>query len=110
VSPNGGRAPLWAPNGRELFYQDNNSRLTAVSVQPSTNGTFNFGSSTTLLQTIYSMPQPTRGYDISRDGQKFLMIKQTAGSPDNLAAPPSRASIVVVLNWIEELKQRLPAK
>ena len=41
-------------------------------------------------------------YDVSPDGQQFLMIK-AAGTEQ---AP----SIVVVLNWLEELKAKLPAK
>jgi len=46
-----------------------------------------------------------RSYDVSPDGQRFLMIKNIEGSDQ--AAPPS---IVVVLNWAEELKQLLPDK
>ena len=46
-----------------------------------------------------------RTYDVSRDG-RFLMIKDApAGDPN--AAP---ASIVVVLNWFEELTRLVPTK
>jgi len=42
-----------------------------------------------------------RGYDIARDAQRFLMIKE----PDN---PPQDARrMVVVVNWTEELKARM---
>jgi hypothetical protein len=41
-------------------------------------------------------------YDISPDGQRFLMIEETGGT-----APPQ---INVVLNWAEELKRRAPVK
>ena len=44
-----------------------------------------------------------RPYDVSPDGQRFLMIKDS----DQKAAPPN---IVVVLNWAEELKRLLPDK
>jgi hypothetical protein len=53
------------------------------------------------------------GYDVSRDGQKFLMIKNEApagSQPAASAQPPASTSMVVVLNWIEELKTRVPAK
>ncbi len=43
----------------------------------------------------------TRGYDVSPDGQRFLMIKDAAAAQ----AP----TMVVVLNWLEELKAKLPA-
>jgi eukaryotic-like serine/threonine-protein kinase len=46
---------------------------------------------------------PGRTYDISPDDQRFLMIKQ--GSNDQ-AAPPQ---IVVIQNWLEELKRLVPA-
>jgi hypothetical protein len=42
-----------------------------------------------------------RPYDVSRDGQQFLMIKDNP-SGDSTSTP---AGIVVVLNWVEELKR-----
>jgi len=45
--------------------------------------------------------------DISPDGKRFLMIKETA-SGESAAESPRK--INVVLNWFEELKQRVPAK
>jgi hypothetical protein len=45
-----------------------------------------------------------RTYDVSPDGRRFLMIKN-GGANDPNATP---ASMVVVLNWFEELKQRVP--
>ncbi|HEY6415965.1 MAG TPA: hypothetical protein VIX41_06995 [Acidimicrobiales bacterium] len=47
---------------------------------------------------------PGRTYDVSPDGQRFLMVKEGAGA-DQAAAPPS---IVVVQNWHEELKRLVP--
>ena len=47
---------------------------------------------------------PGRTYDVSPDGQRFLMIKP--GGADQAAAPPQ---IVVVKNWFEELKRLVPA-
>jgi len=46
---------------------------------------------------------PTRGYDIAPDGQRFLMLR--APKPE-----PPFTQMHVVLNWIEELKRRVPAK
>lgn len=40
---------------------------------------------------------------VSPDGQRFLMIKESASSDPAQNAP---AGLVVVLNWFEELKQR----
>ena len=53
-------------------------------------------------------PYVTRGlrdkrtYDVSADGKRFLMVKQ----PANQAAP----QIVVVQNWLEELKRLVPTR
>jgi len=60
------------------------------------------GSPTTLFDTRYYIGGPGRSYDVAPDGQRFLMIK-AAGTEQ---AP----SMVVVLNWLEELKAKLPAK
>jgi hypothetical protein len=46
---------------------------------------------------------PGRTYDISPDGQRFLMIKTSAAGGTAAAA-----SLVVVQHWFEELKQRVP--
>ena len=46
-----------------------------------------------------------RTYDISPDGQRFLMIKE--GGADGTAAP---ASIIVVQHWVEELKRLVSTK
>jgi hypothetical protein len=46
-----------------------------------------------------------RSYDISPDGQRFLMIKE--GGAEGTAAP---TSIVVAQHWVEELKRLVPTK
>ena len=43
-------------------------------------------------------------YDVTADGQRFLMVREGAGS-EGEAAP---VSIVVVENWVEELKRLVP--
>jgi hypothetical protein len=47
-------------------------------------------------------PVPNANYDVSPDGQRFLMLKPRA---QEQAAP---TQINVVLNWFEELKQKVP--
>jgi hypothetical protein len=41
-------------------------------------------------------------FDVSQDGQRFLMIKQ------NVNASDVSRSIVVIQNWDQELKRLLP--
>ena len=46
-------------------------------------------------------------YDISPNGQRFLMIKNAEVGNQQAATVPG---IILVQNWQEELKQRAPAK
>ena len=48
-------------------------------------------------------------WDISADGKRFLMMKTPASSSEASAAEGPR-KINIVLNWLEELKQRVPTK
>jgi hypothetical protein len=47
-----------------------------------------------------------RTYDVSPDGQRFLMIK-ASGESNDMSAP---MSIIVVQNWTEELKRLVPTR
>jgi len=97
ISTNGGTQPLWARDGKELFYR-NGDKLVAVSVQ--TEPTFKAETPVFLFEgTYFHGPfNRTSNYDISLDGQRFLMIKEERGI----------AQIHVVLNWFEELKRLVP--
>jgi Tol biopolymer transport system component len=104
VSREGGTNPVWAQNGRELFYLDGSKTLTAVPVQLS-GSTFSSGAPAKLFAAKFWSGYPARQYDVSHDGQRFLMIKD--GGADATAAP---ASIIVVQHWVEELKRLVPTK
>ncbi len=101
VSPSGGTRPLWARSGNELFYLDGAGAMMRVPIE--TTPTFTAGTPTTLFATQYHTAVVNmRNYDVSPDGQRFLMIKSAGGEQ----AP----TMVVVLNGLEELKAKLPAK
>ena len=104
VSTTGGTRPLWAPSGEELFYVSPDGAVMRVGI--------GLGSSwvaTTPTQLIRpgfaTLPEGSNGrtYDITADGRRFLMLKQ-AGDP----AQTVPNSLVVVLNWAEELKRLVP--
>ena len=106
LSTAGGTRHVWARNGRELFYGGPGGAIMAVPVQ--TGSTFSYGNPTKLFDwPTLPAPSPARTYDVSPDGQKFLMIKESGGSDPTTPTP---SSVVVVLNWTEELKQRVPSK
>ena len=102
VSTGGGTRAAWAHSGRELFYIDATGTLTSVAV--TTDGpTFTAGNPAAVFATRYRTLVNVRNYDVSADDRRFLMIKQ---GPANDAT--SLTHLVVVLNWIEELKIKLP--
>ena len=96
---------MWARSGRELFYFDGAGALTTVPIQ--TTPTFSGASPMKLFETRYFSSVQARSYDVSLDGQQFLMIKDMPSTDQGASA--ASASIVVVLNWSEELKARLPS-
>lgn len=105
ISTAGGTRAAWARSGRELFYLDASNTLIAVQVQTS-GSTFSAGSQAKVFDAKYSEPFPARMYDVSADGQRFLVMKDSAAGDPN-ATP---ASMVVVLNWFKELKARVALK
>jgi Tol biopolymer transport system component len=109
VSTGGGSTPLWSPDGRELFYLNNDA---AMGVQVETEPTFKAGRPETLFRGAYVRLSASDGqpWDIRPDGKRFLMIKppQSAGEASNSVVLPQKMNIV--LNWFEELKQRVPVK
>ncbi len=101
ISTEGGTEPLWNRNGRELFYRSSNKMM---AVQITTQQGFVFGSPRTLFDASQYMPPtgpysyPFPNYDVSPDGQRFLMITKE-----------SKPQINVVVNWLEELKHHVPS-
>ncbi len=96
VSVNGGDQIRWSSDGSELFYKEG-STLMAVSV--STEQGFTLGQPQALFE---SNAQVSGGYDVSADGQRFIMT-MPVGDGDEEAAPPS---IRIVQNWYEEFRDR----
>jgi serine/threonine-protein kinase len=102
VSIDGGSRPLWARNGRELFFLDPVGRLTTVPVQLA-SGSFTAGNPSRVLDRAYVNADNARTYDVSSDGQRFLMVKETGAA----TAEPV-LNLVLVQNWFEELKRLAP--
>ena len=71
-----------------------------------TGSTFRAGTPATLFTTAYATPNNWRSYDVSPDGQRFLMIKEGAGGTETTAS----LSLVVVEHWLEELKRLVPSR
>jgi len=100
--------PVWSRDGKALFFMlvgGASNRLNGVNV--TTQPTFAFGLPTTFEFTRQALNRaPGRNYDVLPDG-RFIFL----ASPSNQPGPPAaNPSIQVVLNWAEELKQRVPTK
>ena len=105
VSNNGGFEPHWSPDGRELFYRQG-SAVMGVTVL--IDGEIAFTPPVELFNDQY-FTQPdavVSSYDVASDG-RFLMI-QASLNPAAMSAQST--GIVVVQNWTEELKRRVPSK
>jgi serine/threonine-protein kinase len=106
VSTNGGTQPLWARSGQELFYFASDGALMRVAIA---NGpAWTAGAPAKLFDTRYGVSRlgvSYRNYDVSPDGQRFLMIKAAGGD-----ATKAQPQIVVVQHFDEELKRLVPAK
>jgi Tol biopolymer transport system component/predicted Ser/Thr protein kinase len=100
ISTDGGTEPVWNPKGRELFYRSGDKMMIVdVTTQPS----FSAGKAKLLFEGQY-LPTPSTfpDYDVSPDGQRFLMLK-AVGQAQGLT------QVNVVLNWTEELKRLVSA-
>ena len=104
VSTAGGRQPLWARSGKELFYLGADETLLSVPVNVIAGG-WHAGAPVKLLDARYYTGNGSgRAFDVSPDGQRFLMIK----GPTNAGVPPP--ALIVVQHWDEELKRLVPTK
>ena len=105
VSTDGGTYPLWSPDGKQLFYLWDD-QFYVVDVRTETP--FSVSKPSKLPITgIIQPPRSQRNYDITPDGKQFLaVVLASAQGETNLRLP--RAQLNVVLNWFEELKQRVP--
>ncbi len=107
VSSQGGMQPLWSPLGGELLYRQlprDGAGVMAVPVRA--DATLVIGSPALIIDHPYHMGQNLRRtYDISADGQRFLMIK-VGGVGDGAPLP----HLNVIVNWTEELKRLVPTE
>jgi serine/threonine-protein kinase len=110
ISTDGGGGAHWGPDGRELFYRSaggsGNPVVMAVNVEV-TDGVF----SADVPEPLFAGPYisgffTAPNYDLSADGQRFLMIiddRQQVGAND-------QTRIAIVNNWFEELERLVPVQ
>jgi serine/threonine-protein kinase len=101
ISTEGGTEPVWSRNGRELFYRNGDKMMAAAIV---TQPAFAPAKPRLLFEGHYEtgLYPFLANYDVSPDGQRFLMIKAS-----DQGSTPTQFN--VVFNWSEELRRLAPA-
>jgi len=99
ISPHGGTEPVWSRDGRELFYLNGDSMM-AVAIQREPELRFE------APEELFNEPyfhnfRPS--YDVAPDGRFIMVQRDTAGEHPEMAN-----SMVVILNWFNELEERAP--
>jgi Tol biopolymer transport system component len=92
LSTNGGTAPRWRADAKELFYVTPDRKLMAVPVELGTS--VEIGTPKELFAN-----SGANGFAPSRDGQRFLLDVPAGG--ESAAIPP----VTVVLNWTAGLRK-----
>jgi serine/threonine-protein kinase len=91
VSLQGGREPVWAHNGRELYYRSGDSLMVAsVTLSPG----FTVTSRRRLFTGSFLHGGAFREYDVAPDDQHFVMISGEAG----------QATLIGVQNMFQRLR------
>ena len=96
MSTGGGGEPLWSPDGRRLYYRvgaaadgRDRGRVTLAGGH----------AGATRCSRDRSRPSPWHpNYDVMPDGKSFVMLRPVE----------EHRQLVMVLNWIEELRRRTP--
>jgi serine/threonine-protein kinase len=101
VSVNGGVMPLWSRGGNAIFYV--NAAHELVEARIATTPTFAVQDREILFSIGPEFLIPSYGdytmYDIAPDDERFVMLR--------LEEPETR-ELILVVNWLEELKARVP--
>jgi len=108
ISAGGGQEPVWAPSGKELFYR-HGGVLQVVRIE-ATATDLKVGAPSRLFDDPFRLDTGgaaggMANYDIAPDGRRFVMIEEPRA-----AGTASATKLNIVVNWIDELKRRVPAK
>jgi hypothetical protein len=98
---------MWRRDGTEFFYTmtdrtGNVVTMMAMSVSAATG--LPIGPAHKLFSGRFRPAGWLQNYDVTANGQRFLLVRELDPAPE----PPTE--LVLVQNWFEELKARVPAK
>ena len=90
VSQSGGHSPVWAPDGKTLYYLEQ-QKMMALSSE--TEPPIRVVNRKELFEGTFVQYRWSRQYDITPDGTRFVMIQNPPGG-----------DIEVITNWFDELR------
>jgi serine/threonine-protein kinase len=98
ISRGGGSEPVWARNGRQLFYRSAKGTLMAVAIRKATS-TFEWDPPQALFDvTGYLFNGWHSVYDAAPDGERFLMARRIGAT---------QVELVLILNWSPDADAKL---
>jgi hypothetical protein len=118
ISRDYGVSPAWRGDGKELYYVERRvvddtdrfriegpaaASVMAVRVHAGREG-FSVGAPRKLFDRPFPVQTGGRTYDVTPDGQRFLMVQVLEPLPE------PATELILVTNWFEELRRLVPAK
>jgi serine/threonine-protein kinase len=104
ISREGGKDPIWSPDGRELYYENFDGQLVVIAVGAAADDpeSLTFGQHSVLfdLRQLNMASEGDESYDAAPSGDHLILIQQGSGGT---------TEVRVVLNWFEELRRVVPA-
>ena len=110
ISLNGGRSPAWSGDSRELFYRSGPHLQKMMAVEIRYQGDeLAPGDTVELFRGRYLFASPVRSYDVTPDGQRFLMVQRLEDDDVRQISEQYLGNrINLVSNWFEELTRLVP--
>jgi len=106
VSESGAKFPVWSRNRRELFYVNSDNRIMVAGY---TADEHSFVPEKPRQWSPAPLFRPTYNalwnLDIAPDGQRFVVLAQ----PESRSEEPATVHAIILLNFFDELRRRLPA-
>jgi len=98
VSNAGGFLPKWRADGKQIYYETQDGKIMAAAVRSTTAGF-----QTDTPRELFTGGQDTgqlEGYDVTADGQKFVLLM-----PPESGAAGGGSPLTVIANWQASLRK-----
>ena len=104
ISSGGGSYPTWSHTSKQLFYRTQDQKIMAVNYS-AVGDSFQASKPVLWSDTQFTNRGSTVNYALHPDGKRFAVLKAPGGSTEQQVN-----KVVLVLNFFEELRRKIPAK